>query len=171
MLHNSLHPAAATIGLATIAKIPISTTHATGGAVSGGGATRGPHAMHWIWGEKSVVAWVGTFPWCSIDRCRRIFVCSLCYSAWVGPGSVDDPWREVFKSSVCIIERAAETFWEEALAVNTRDRKILFVGDEQTIACSGVVNSDRRIVCTHSSCAIAMASCLMSSRNRLNTLM
>jgi PiT family inorganic phosphate transporter len=54
--------AAATIGLATIAKVPISTTHAIGGAVSGVGATRGWHAVRWIWGEKIVVAWIVTFP-------------------------------------------------------------------------------------------------------------
>jgi PiT family inorganic phosphate transporter len=54
--------AAITIGLATIAKVPISTTHAIGGAVSGVGATRGWHAVRWIWGEKIVAAWVLTFP-------------------------------------------------------------------------------------------------------------
>ena len=54
--------AAITIGLATMAKVPISTTHAIGGAVSGVGATRGRHAVRWIWGEKIVVAWVITFP-------------------------------------------------------------------------------------------------------------
>ena len=54
--------AATTIGLATVAKVPISTTHAIGGAVLGVGATRGAHAVRWIWGEKIVVAWVVTFP-------------------------------------------------------------------------------------------------------------
>ena len=54
--------AAVTIGLATIAKVPISTTHAIGGAVSGVGATRGWHAVRWIWGEKIIVAWIVTFP-------------------------------------------------------------------------------------------------------------
>ncbi|QEE28189.1 inorganic phosphate transporter [Terriglobus albidus] len=54
--------AATTIGLATIAKVPISTTHAIGGAVLGVGATRGPHAVRWVWGEKIVWAWVMTFP-------------------------------------------------------------------------------------------------------------
>ena len=54
--------AAITIGLATFAKVPISTTHAIGGAVSGVGATRGWHSVRWIWGEKIVVAWVLTFP-------------------------------------------------------------------------------------------------------------
>jgi inorganic phosphate transporter, PiT family len=54
--------AATTIGLATIAKVPISTTHAIGGAVCGVGATRGWHAVRWIWGEKIVIAWVVTFP-------------------------------------------------------------------------------------------------------------
>jgi len=54
--------AAVTIGLATIAKVPISTTHAIGGAVSGVGATRGAHAVRWIWGQKIALAWVLTFP-------------------------------------------------------------------------------------------------------------
>ena len=54
--------AAITIGMATLAKVPISTTHAIGGAVSGVGATRGWHAVRWIWGEKIVLAWVLTFP-------------------------------------------------------------------------------------------------------------
>jgi PiT family inorganic phosphate transporter len=54
--------AATTIGLATLAAVPISTTHAIGGAVSGVGATRGSHAVRWIWGEKIVIAWIVTFP-------------------------------------------------------------------------------------------------------------
>jgi PiT family inorganic phosphate transporter len=54
--------AAISIGLATLAKVPISTTHAIGGAVSGVGATRGWHAVRWIWGERIVVAWILTFP-------------------------------------------------------------------------------------------------------------
>ncbi|HEY9125906.1 MAG TPA: inorganic phosphate transporter [Acidobacteriaceae bacterium] len=54
--------AATTIGMATLANVPISTTHAIGGAVSGVGATRGWHAVRWIWGERIVVAWVLTFP-------------------------------------------------------------------------------------------------------------
>ena len=54
--------AATAIGLATIAKVPISTTHAIGGAISGVGATRGPHAVRWIWGKRIVYAWIVTFP-------------------------------------------------------------------------------------------------------------
>jgi len=54
--------AATTIGLATFAKIPISTTHAIGGAVSGVGATRGLHAVRWIWARRVVYGWVFTFP-------------------------------------------------------------------------------------------------------------
>jgi inorganic phosphate transporter, PiT family len=46
--------AATTIGLATLASVPISTTHAIGGAVSGVGATRGWHAVRWIWGQRIV---------------------------------------------------------------------------------------------------------------------
>jgi PiT family inorganic phosphate transporter len=54
--------AASTIGLATFAGVPISTTHAIGGAVSGVGATRGWHAVRWIWGKRIAYAWVLTFP-------------------------------------------------------------------------------------------------------------
>ena len=54
--------AATTIGFATLAKVPISTTHAIGGAVLGVGSTRGAHAVRWVWGEKIVWAWVMTFP-------------------------------------------------------------------------------------------------------------
>ncbi len=54
--------AAATIGLATLAKVPISTTHAIGGAISGVGATRGPHSVRWIWGQRIMLAWILTFP-------------------------------------------------------------------------------------------------------------
>jgi PiT family inorganic phosphate transporter len=54
--------AAITIGLATVAKIPISTTHAIGGAVSGVGATRGLHAVRWVWARRVVYGWVFTFP-------------------------------------------------------------------------------------------------------------
>ena len=54
--------AAFTIGLATFAKVPISTTHAIGGAISGVGATRGLHAVRWIWARRIVYGWVLTFP-------------------------------------------------------------------------------------------------------------
>jgi PiT family inorganic phosphate transporter len=54
--------AAVTIGLATLAKVPISTTHAIGGAVSGVGAVRGWHYVRWIWGKRIAWAWIMTFP-------------------------------------------------------------------------------------------------------------
>jgi PiT family inorganic phosphate transporter len=54
--------AATTIGLATLASVPISTTHAIAGAISGVGATRGWHAVRWIWARRIVYAWVLTFP-------------------------------------------------------------------------------------------------------------
>jgi inorganic phosphate transporter, PiT family len=54
--------AATTIGIATLAKVPISTTHAIGGAISGVGAARGPHYVRWIWGKKIAWAWILTFP-------------------------------------------------------------------------------------------------------------
>jgi inorganic phosphate transporter, PiT family len=54
--------AATTIGLATLASVPISTTHAIAGGISGVGATRGWHAVRWIWAQRIVYAWVLTFP-------------------------------------------------------------------------------------------------------------
>src|SRR4051794_3505955 len=54
--------AATTIALATFAKIPISTTHAIGGAVSGVGATRGIHTVRWLWARRVVYGWIFTFP-------------------------------------------------------------------------------------------------------------
>ena len=58
--------AATTIGLATFAHVPISTTHAIGGSVAGVGATRGAHAVRWQWGNRIVLAWVLTFPGAAI---------------------------------------------------------------------------------------------------------
>lgn len=58
--------AAATIAMATWAKVPISTTHAIGGALSGVGATRGFHAVRWVWGTRIIYAWVLTFPGAAI---------------------------------------------------------------------------------------------------------
>jgi inorganic phosphate transporter, PiT family len=54
--------AATTIGMATLAKVPISTTHAIGGAISGVGAVRGAHYVRWIWGKRIAWAWLLTFP-------------------------------------------------------------------------------------------------------------
>ena len=42
--------------------MPISTTHAIAGAISGVGATRGWHAVRWVWARRIVHAWVLTFP-------------------------------------------------------------------------------------------------------------
>lgn len=54
--------AAISIGLATLAHVPISTTHAIGGSIAGVGATRGAHAVRWQWGRRIVWAWILTFP-------------------------------------------------------------------------------------------------------------
>ena len=54
--------AATTIALATFAKIPISTTHAIGGAIFGVGATRGIHTVRWLWARRVVYGWIFTFP-------------------------------------------------------------------------------------------------------------
>ena len=58
--------AATTIGLATFAAVPISTTHAIAGGISGVGATRGWHAVRWVWAQRIVYAWVLTFPGAAI---------------------------------------------------------------------------------------------------------
>src|SRR6202789_1943917 len=54
--------AATTIGLATFAAVPISTTQAIAGAISGVGATRGWHAVRWICAALMVNARVLSCP-------------------------------------------------------------------------------------------------------------
>lgn len=54
--------AASTIAIATFSKVPISTTHAIGGAISGVGASEGLHAVRWLWARRVVYGWLLTFP-------------------------------------------------------------------------------------------------------------
>jgi PiT family inorganic phosphate transporter len=54
--------AATTIILATILKVPISTTHAITGSIIGVGMTRGVRSVRWIWGQRIVTAWILTIP-------------------------------------------------------------------------------------------------------------
>jgi inorganic phosphate transporter, PiT family len=54
--------AACTIAFATFAKVPISTTHAIGGAISGVGASQGLHGVRWLWARRVVYGWILTFP-------------------------------------------------------------------------------------------------------------
>jgi inorganic phosphate transporter, PiT family len=54
--------AATTIILATIAKVPMSTTHAITGSILGVGTTKGVRSVRWIWGERIIIAWVLTLP-------------------------------------------------------------------------------------------------------------
>jgi PiT family inorganic phosphate transporter len=75
--------AATTIGLATMANVPISTTHAIGGAVSGVGATRGWHAVRWIWGERIVVAWVFTFPGAALIGAAGYYIAHFGIQPWI----------------------------------------------------------------------------------------
>lgn len=42
--------------------IPVSTTHAITGAILGVGTARNARSVHWIWGERIVMAWVLTLP-------------------------------------------------------------------------------------------------------------
>jgi len=69
--------AASTIAMATFAKVPISTTHAIGGAVSGVGATRSLHYVRWIWGKRIVLAWILTFPGATLIGAGAFFVARL----------------------------------------------------------------------------------------------
>ena len=75
--------AAFTIGLATLAAVPISTTHVIGGAVSGVGATRGWHAVRWIWGKRIVYAWVLTFPGAAIFGAAGFWIVMYTVAPWV----------------------------------------------------------------------------------------
>lgn len=54
--------AAATIIVATMNKIPISTTHAITGSILGVGTVRGVRAVRWEWGERIIWAWILTIP-------------------------------------------------------------------------------------------------------------
>jgi PiT family inorganic phosphate transporter len=54
--------AASTIIYATIAKVPLSTTHAITGAILGVGSTNSIRSVRWIWGERIIVAWIITIP-------------------------------------------------------------------------------------------------------------
>jgi PiT family inorganic phosphate transporter len=79
--------AACTIGLATIAKVPISTTHAIGGAVSGVGATRGLHAVRWLWARRVVYGWILTFPGAGLIGAAGYLIVHLLLSPLAGqPG-------------------------------------------------------------------------------------
>lgn len=53
---------ALTLFWATLQGIPVSTTHAITGAILGVGSARNVKSVHWIWGQKIVVAWVLTLP-------------------------------------------------------------------------------------------------------------
>jgi PiT family inorganic phosphate transporter len=75
--------AAFTIGLATLAAVPISTTHVIGGAVSGVGATRGWHAVRWIWGKRIVYAWVLTFPGAAIFGAVGFWMVMYTVAPWI----------------------------------------------------------------------------------------
>lgn len=76
--------AAVTIALATFAKVPISTTHAIGGAISGVGATRGIHAVRWIWAKRIVYGWILTFPGAGIVGAVTYYLLHLTLEAWIG---------------------------------------------------------------------------------------
>jgi PiT family inorganic phosphate transporter len=54
--------AATSIGLATFAAVPISTTHAIAGGIAGVGTSHNWRAVRWVWGKRIVYAWIFTFP-------------------------------------------------------------------------------------------------------------
>ena len=80
--------AAVTIGMATLAKVPISTTHAIGGAVSGVGAVRGWHYVRWVWGKRIVWAWILTFPGAGIIGAVSFFLLRLVLQPYFGTAQV-----------------------------------------------------------------------------------
>jgi PiT family inorganic phosphate transporter len=80
--------AAATIGLATLAKVPISTTHAIGGAVSGVGAVRGWHYVRWIWGMRIMWAWILTFPCAAVIGAVSFYLLRIALQPFFGTVSV-----------------------------------------------------------------------------------
>ena len=51
-----------TLGLATMAGIPVSTTHTITGSIFGVGSTRGKYAVKWGMAGKIMMAWVLTIP-------------------------------------------------------------------------------------------------------------
>jgi len=51
-----------TLGLATMAGIPVSTTHTITGSIFGVGSTRGKYAVKWGMASKIMLAWVLTIP-------------------------------------------------------------------------------------------------------------
>lgn len=79
--------AAITIALATFAKVPISTTHAIGGAISGVGATRGLHAVRWIWARRIVYGWILTFPGAAIVGALLYLLLHVTLESWLGSGA------------------------------------------------------------------------------------
>ncbi|MBS1815993.1 MAG: inorganic phosphate transporter [Acidobacteria bacterium] len=76
--------AATSIGIATIAHIPISTTHAIGGAISGVGATRGVHAVRWVWARRIIYGWVLTFPGAAIVGAIFYIFLHFTLERWMG---------------------------------------------------------------------------------------
>jgi PiT family inorganic phosphate transporter len=80
--------AAATIGLATMAKVPISTTHAIGGAISGVGAVRGWHYVRWIWGKRIMWAWILTFPGAGLVGAASFFLLHVALQPSLGTVNV-----------------------------------------------------------------------------------
>lgn len=76
--------AATSIGIATISHIPISTTHAIGGAISGVGATRGVHAVRWVWARRIIYGWVLTFPGAAIVGALFFLMLHFTLEQWIG---------------------------------------------------------------------------------------
>lgn len=79
--------AATSIAIATVAHIPISTTHAIGGAISGVGATRGVHAVRWIWARRIIYGWILTFPGAAAVGAIFYLILHLAIEPFVGGGT------------------------------------------------------------------------------------
>ncbi len=78
--------AATTIAIATFAHVPISTTHAIGGAISGVGATRSMHAVRWVWARRVVYGWFLTFPGAALIGAIGYLLVRALLTPVFGPG-------------------------------------------------------------------------------------
>jgi len=71
-----------------LAKVPMSTAHAIGGAVSGVGAVRGWHCVRWIWGKRIIWSWVLTFPSAGLIAAVAFFAVRLVLQPHFGNAQV-----------------------------------------------------------------------------------
>ena len=68
---------AATVIGASLAGIPVSTTHCITGSILGVGTTRGIRAVRWIAGQKIILAWIFTLPCSAFMAAITYFIVHL----------------------------------------------------------------------------------------------